>query len=60
MNINDRKILEHAGNISHELAIKAADKEYEKFNSKRIETSDSQITDLENKVKMFIEIKDND
>jgi hypothetical protein len=35
LNLNDRDILDHAGKISHQLAIDKAEKEYEKFNVER-------------------------
>lgn len=35
MKLNDRDILEHAGKISHQLAIDKAEKEYEKFSVER-------------------------
>lgn len=36
LKINDRDILQNAGKISHELAKESAEKEYEKFNQKRV------------------------
>lgn len=51
LDINDRKILDHTGRISHELAIESAEKEYEKFNKEMISQSDSEFTKLESKVK---------
>jgi hypothetical protein len=36
LKINDRDILQNAGKISHELAKELAEKEYEKFNQKRV------------------------
>jgi hypothetical protein len=39
--LNDRNILEHAGKISHQLAINKAEKEYDKFNSKQQNTFES-------------------
>ena len=35
LKLNDRNILEHAGKISHQLAIDKAEKEYEKYNEER-------------------------
>jgi len=35
LRLNDRNILEHAGKISHQLAIEKAEKEYEKYNEER-------------------------
>ena len=31
LELNERNILEHAGNISHEMAMEVADREYEKY-----------------------------
>jgi hypothetical protein len=41
LSLNDRNILEHAGNVSHELALEHAEKEYDKFHLKRIQDSDT-------------------
>lgn len=41
LSLNDRNILEHAGNVSHELALEYAEKEYDKFHLKRIQNSDT-------------------
>ncbi len=41
LNLNDRDILNNAGKISHKLALEKANSEYEKFNKKRSETSES-------------------
>jgi hypothetical protein len=35
LELNDRNILEHAGNVSHQLAIEKAENEYEKYNTKQ-------------------------
>lgn len=35
LKLNDRNVLEHAGKVSHELAIKKAEKEFEAFNLKQ-------------------------
>lgn len=35
LKLNDRNILDHAGKISHQLAIDKAEKEYDKFNAKQ-------------------------
>jgi hypothetical protein len=37
LTLNDREILNHAGKVSHELAIESAEHEYDKFNKARIE-----------------------
>lgn len=34
LKLNDRNILEHAGNISHQVEIEKAEKEYDKYNVK--------------------------
>lgn len=46
LTINENEILEHAGRISHELALQMAETEYEKYNSERIAAED--IKALEN------------
>ena len=35
LELNDRNILEHAGKVSHQLAIEKAENEYEKYNTKQ-------------------------
>lgn len=40
LNLNERAILTHAGQISHEMAIERAESEYDKFDSKRIKAQD--------------------
>lgn len=51
LNINDRKILDHAGKISHELALETTTKEYEKYSKKRIKDSDDVLKELDNNIK---------
>ena len=51
LTLNDREILEHAGKISHEMAKKLAESEYEKFNRKRIRFNDVQESDFDKAVK---------
>jgi len=46
LDINDREILDNAGEISHKLAKETAETEYNKFNKKRIEIVDKQIVSL--------------
>ncbi len=53
LTLNDRKILEHAGKISHETAKELAESEYEKFNRKRIRFNDAQESDFDKAVKMI-------
>jgi hypothetical protein len=40
LTINENEILEHAGRISHELALQMAETEYEKYNRERIAAED--------------------
>lgn len=40
LTINENEILEHAGKISHELALQMAETEYEKYNKKRLAAED--------------------
>lgn len=51
LSLNDRDILNHAGKISHEIAIELAEKEYDKFNIKRIKDQDSAASDFEETIK---------
>jgi hypothetical protein len=44
LQLNDRNILDHAGKISHEMAIQHANNEYDKFNTKRLKT-ESELAD---------------
>ena len=53
LSLNDRKILEHAGKISHETAKELAESEYQKFNRKRIRLNDTQESDFDRAVKMI-------
>ncbi|MFA4917565.1 MAG: virulence RhuM family protein [Syntrophales bacterium] len=41
LKLNDRNILDHAGKISHQLAIEKAEKEYEKYNTNQLTTIES-------------------
>lgn len=40
LTINENEVLEHAGKISHQLAIEMAEAEYEKYNAQRIAAAD--------------------
>jgi hypothetical protein len=40
LTINENQILEHAGKISHQLAVEIAEAEYEKYNTLRIASED--------------------
>ncbi len=51
LTLNDRKILEHAGKISHQMAKDLAEREYEKFNQKRIQESDRAGGDFDRVIK---------
>ena len=53
ISLNDRDILEDAGQISHEMAKQLAETEYEKFNRKRIASRDRQDSDFDKTVKMI-------
>ncbi len=53
LNINNREILNHAGRISHNVAKTLAEKEYEKFNQKRIENEDKIDGDFEKTIKLL-------
>lgn len=50
LNINDREILDHTGEISHELAIELAEKEYSKYNKKKIKNHDPEFSILTDKI----------
>lgn len=47
LQLNERNILDHAGKISHELAIAKAEDEYEKFHLKRIREKDQTENDFD-------------
>jgi len=51
LTLNDRNILEHAGRISHDMAVTLAEQEYEKFNRLRILKSDAEGTDFDKAIK---------
>ena len=48
LTINENDILEHAGKITHELAIQLAEKEYEKYNTDRLNMSDLKVLETLN------------
>ena len=56
MNLNDRDILKTKGKISHEEAIFLAEKEYKKFNKKRINEYDKIDKDFDNAIKMLAQM----
>jgi len=53
LNINDRDILNHAGKISHEMAKQLAESEYEKYYSKRLALSKTELSDFDKAVKQI-------
>ena len=53
LSLNDRDILKDAGRISHDMAEKLAQTQYDKFNKKRIEWTDKQDSDFDKTVKMI-------
>jgi len=53
LTINDRGILEHAGKISHELALARAEAEYEAFNTGRIVQADAIESDFDKAIRQL-------
>ena len=55
LTLNERNILDHAGKISHEMAIQHANEEYEKFHTLRLQTEAEQADtkDLETLAKLI-------
>lgn len=51
LSLNDRDILKDAGRISHDMASKLAENQYDEFNKKRIEWTDKQGSDFDETVK---------
>ncbi len=51
LTLNDREILDHAGKVSHELAIESAEHEYDKFNKARIDKEALADGDFERVIK---------
>ena len=51
LNLNERAILTHAGQISHEMAIERAESEYDKFDSKRLKAQDRKESDFDKTIK---------
>ena len=51
LNINDREILNHAGKISHEVAKKLSEGEYEKHQEERRKLTDSTESDFDKVIK---------
>lgn len=53
LSLNDRDILDHAGAISHDMALELAESEYDKFNQKRIDWADKQASDFDQTIKLL-------
>jgi hypothetical protein len=53
LTLNDREILSHAGKVSHELAKQIAEREYDTFYQKRLETETMQDSDFEKTAKQI-------
>jgi hypothetical protein len=53
LTLNDRNILRHAGQISHQIAKELAEAEYEKFNQKRIQQADAAGGEFEKAIKQL-------
>jgi hypothetical protein len=51
LTVNDREILEHAGRISHDLAVEHAEAQYEEFQRRRIVGKDRELSDFDRAVK---------
>lgn len=50
LSLNDRDILNHAGKISHEMALDKSSNEYKQFNQQRIQHNDAQADDFERSI----------
>ena len=53
LQLNDRNILDHAGKISHEMALEKAQKEYDKFHVQRIQQQAESSQEWETKIKQL-------
>jgi len=53
LDINDRKILDHAGKISHEMAKQLVESEYEKYHAKRLKSYSKELNDFDKTVKQI-------
>ncbi|VAW51810.1 Uncharacterized protein clustered with Type I restriction-modification system [hydrothermal vent metagenome] len=58
LTLNDRNILDHAGKVSHQLAKRLAEQEYDKFNQQRLadNAKKSDMEDLEKLTKLADEV----
>ncbi len=53
LNLNDRDILTHAGHISHEMAKKLTEQEYEKYHARRIAQNDTALSDFDRTIQQL-------
>lgn len=53
LNLNDRDILTHAGQISHEMALKKAEQEYDIFHARRLAEQNQLEDDFEHTIKQL-------
>lgn len=60
LSLNDRDILDHAGQISHEMAKEHAEREYELFHTQRISQESKQESDFDKVVKRIDNKKEDD
>ena len=51
LTLNERAVLDHAGKISHDMAVELAEGEYEKFNRRRVQESDRAGGDFDAAIK---------
>jgi len=57
LSLNDRDILNHAGKISHQVAVDKAEKEYQKFKQERIRKEDQSPNDFEKAIEELTKLK---
>jgi len=60
LTINENDILEHAGKISHGLAIQIAETEYEKYYKERLAAEDLKALENLNIIQLTVEDTDKD
>ncbi|HUP91006.1 MAG TPA: virulence RhuM family protein [Solimonas sp.] len=53
LTLNERKILDHAGKISHKMAVELAEREYETFNRERVRGADCAGGDFDAAIKQL-------
>lgn len=51
LNLNERAILDHAGKISHQMAVESAEVEYDRYNRQRIHETDQAESDFDDAIK---------